>query len=145
MLKFWQNPEFVRHLRSELRRTRALSVLAVLLVLWILLALGCWAERDSEMQRIRSYSDASGRPTAAELQLMEQRNPIETAQLYYRFLMMGQAGILSFWVLFACAQSVSAERERKTWDFQRTTRLSAAELLIEIGRASCRERVSSPV
>jgi ABC-2 type transport system permease protein len=130
MLKFWQNPEFVRHLRSELRRTRALSVLAVLVVLWILLGLGCWAERDSEMQRLNSYADAAGHPTAAELESIEQRNPIETARLYYRILMMAQAGILSFWVLFACAQSVSAERERKTWDFQRTTRLSASELLI---------------
>jgi hypothetical protein len=36
---------------------------------------------------------------------------------------------LTFWSLFSCAQSVSGERERKTWDFQRATRLSAGELL----------------
>jgi ABC-type transport system involved in multi-copper enzyme maturation permease subunit len=130
MLKFWQNPEFVRHLRSELRRTRALSVLAVLVVLWILVGLGCWAQRDSEMQRARRYTDASGHPTSAELEVMEQRNPTEFWLLYYRTLMSGQVGILTFWVLFSCAQSVSGERERKTWDFQRTTRLSPVELLI---------------
>jgi len=126
MLKFWQNPEFVRHLRSELRRTRALSVLAVVVVLCILVGLGCWAQRDGLISNARASAQASGHPTPAELELMEQRNPIEFWRLYYHALMMGQVGILSFWVLFACAQSVSAERERKTWDFQRTTRLPPA-------------------
>ena len=129
MLKFWQNPEFVRHLRSELRRTRSLSVLAVVVVLCILVGLGCWAQRDNVIAKARASAQASGQPTAAELEFMEQRNPIEFWRLYYRTLMMGQVGILSFWVLFACAQSVSQERERKTWDFQRTTRLSPSELL----------------
>ncbi|HSS95754.1 MAG TPA: ABC transporter permease [Terriglobales bacterium] len=130
MLKFWQNPEFVRHLRSELRRTRALSVLAVIIVLCILAGLGCWAQRDNFMSNVRASARDTGHPTPAQLELMEQRNPVEFWQLYYRTLMTGQLGILSFWVLFACAQSVSGERERKTWDFQRTTRLSPTELLI---------------
>jgi ABC-type transport system involved in multi-copper enzyme maturation permease subunit len=130
MLKFWQNPEFVRHCRSELRRTRALSVLAVVIVLCVLVGLGCWAQRDSEMHRIRNMAELSGHPTPSELEVMEQRNPIEFWHLYFRTLMMGQVGVLTFWVLFSCAQSVSGERERKTWDFQRTTRLSPAELLI---------------
>jgi ABC-type transport system involved in multi-copper enzyme maturation permease subunit len=130
MLKFWQNPEFVRHLRSELRRARALSVFAVLVVLWILVGLGCWAQRNSEMERARQSAAESGQPTATELAAMEQRNPSEFWLLYYRTLMTGQVGVLTFWVLFVCAQSVSGERERKTWDFQRTTRLSPAELLI---------------
>jgi hypothetical protein len=130
MLKFWQNPEFVRHLRSELRRTRALSVLAVVIVLCVLVGLGCWAQRDNYMANVRLSSRETGSPTPAQLELLEQRNPIEFWQLYYRALMTGQLGILSFWVLFACAQSVSGERERKTWDFQRTTRLAPAELLI---------------
>ncbi len=43
--------------------------------------------------------------------------------------MYAQLGILTFWSLFACAQSISGERERKTWDFQRATSLSAGELL----------------
>ena len=30
--------------------------------------------------------------------------------------------------LVMCAQSVSGERDRKTWDFQRTTSLTTAEL-----------------
>ena len=130
MLKFWKNPEFVRHCRSELRRSRALTVLAVVVVLWILVGLGCWAERTHEMERARSSSEQTGRPTATQLADMEERNPAEFWLLYYRSLMIGQVGLLTFWVLFACAQSVSGERERKTWDFQRTTRLSSSELLI---------------
>jgi hypothetical protein len=41
-----------------------------------------------------------------------------------------QLGVVAFWSLFACAQSISGERERKTWDFQRTTRLTPGELLV---------------
>jgi hypothetical protein len=48
---------------------------------------------------------------------------------FYRILMYAQLGILTFWSLLSCAQSISGERERKTWDFQRATRLSAGELL----------------
>jgi len=129
MLKFWQNPEFVRHVRSELRRTRTLSVLAVVAVLWILIGLGAWAGHNAEIERIHRYS-VDGHPTQAEMDRMEQQSTVEFWRLYYRTLMMGQVGILTFWVLFACAQSVSGERERKTWDFQRTTRLSPGELLI---------------
>ena len=40
------------------------------------------------------------------------------------------AGLVSFWSLVMCAQSVSSERDRKTWDFQRTTSLTTAELAI---------------
>jgi hypothetical protein len=39
-------------------------------------------------------------------------------------------GILTFWSLLCCAQSVSGERERKTWDFQRAARLTPQELLV---------------
>jgi len=130
MLKFWQNPEFVRHYRSELRRSRALTVLAVVVVLWILVGMGCWAERANEMERARSSAQQTGHPTAAQLAHLEERNSVEFWLLYYRSLTLGQVGLLTFWVLFACAQSVSGERERKTWDFQRTTRLSSSELLV---------------
>jgi hypothetical protein len=44
--------------------------------------------------------------------------------------MYAQLAILTFWSLLSCAQSISGERERKTWDFQRATRLSPAEFLI---------------
>jgi ABC-type Na+ efflux pump permease subunit len=40
------------------------------------------------------------------------------------------AGLVTFWSLMMCAQSVSGERDRKTWDFQRTTSLTSAELAI---------------
>jgi hypothetical protein len=50
--------------------------------------------------------------------------------LFYRMLIFIQAGVLTFWSLLASAQSISGERERKTWDFQRTTRLTSAELLV---------------
>ena len=48
----------------------------------------------------------------------------------YRWLMLMQIAVLGFWSLLACAQAVSRERDRGTWDFQRTTRLTSAELLL---------------
>jgi hypothetical protein len=43
MLRFWRNPEFVRHRRSELRPTRALAVALVVLAVCLLVGLACWA------------------------------------------------------------------------------------------------------
>jgi len=60
---------------------------------------------------------------------MDRQTPMVVWFDFYRILMFAQLGILTFWSLFSCAQSISSERERKTWDFQRATRLSAGELL----------------
>jgi hypothetical protein len=52
------------------------------------------------------------------------------AQKSYFPLMLMQFGILTFWSLLSCTQGISRERERNTWDFQRTTRLTPSELLL---------------
>jgi hypothetical protein len=130
MLRFWQNPEFVRHRRSELRQARALTVVAVVIVVCVLVGLACWGSRESAMEAARTSSAEYGRPSAAKLAEMERQNPVEFWHLFYRSLMWIQAGILTFWSLLSCAQAVSGERERKTWDFQRTTRMTPLELLV---------------
>src|SRR5258708_16792943 len=61
---------------------------------------------------------------------MDRQSPIIVWFNFYRILMYAQLGILTFWSLLCCAQSISGERERKTWDFQRATRLSPQELLV---------------
>jgi len=129
MLNFWNNPEFTRHRRAELRRSRAIGTALVVAVLCILVGLACWAEHDSQMQNAHRYADYN-HATAEQIQAMEQRGLIDFWFLFYRSLIYGQAGVHTFWVLFSCAQSVSGERERKTWDFQRTTRLQPSELLV---------------
>ena len=130
ILRFWSNPEFVRHRRSELRQTRALAVLVLVIVIGFLVGLSCWISRQNTLedaQRLAAQFDGHWNERLAELQ---RRNSAEFWQLFYRVLILIQTGILTFWSLLSCAQSISGERERKTWDFQRITRLSAAEMLI---------------
>jgi len=129
MIRIWKNPELVRHLRAELRTTRALTIAAVVLVIALLIWLGCWGSRASEMEALRRASAQFGRPSAERLAEMERQSPMEVWFDFYRIFMYAQLGILTFWSLFSCAQSISGERERKTWDFQRATRLTAWELL----------------
>jgi hypothetical protein len=128
MMPIWKNPEFVRHLRAELRTTRAITVAAVVVAIAVLIWLGCWGSRASEMAIIR-YQAPHINLSAERLAGMERQTPLIVWFGFYRFLMYAQLGILTFWSLFSCAQSISGERERKTWDFQRATRLSAGELL----------------
>jgi len=115
MLRFWNNPEFVRHRRSELRPVRAITAAAVVGVMCVLLWLSCWSFEQGMMEHG---------------QLAEQNFSRSTWLLFYRWLVGLQGMALTFWVLLSCAQSVSGERDRKTWEFQRTTRLTAAELMI---------------
>jgi hypothetical protein len=127
----WANPEFVRHRRAELRPVRAITVLVVVLVLCALLGLTCWSFQQAELVRTQANADAFG--TAGwkhQLELAQRGFAQYTWLLFYRWLIAIQGVALTFWTLFSCAQSVSGERDRKTWDFQRTTRLTPAEILI---------------
>ena len=141
MLKFWRNPEFVRHLRSELRPTRAVTVAGVVLLICVLIGLACWSEQESELRMAQSYAAWA----AKNAQGVTQKSPEEWAKraeylkenllrltwlLFCRWLLGIQAALIPLWSLFMCAQSVSGEREHKTWDFQRTTSLTSAELAI---------------
>jgi len=129
LLMFWKNPEFLRHRRSELRTGRAITVLAVVFVICALIWLGNWGSEQNQI--------ASNHYRAQQFPL----SPEKLAQLdtqasnslwsdFYQILITFQIAVLTFWTLLCCAQSVSGERERKTWDFQRATSLTPAEFLI---------------
>jgi len=128
---FWSNPEFVRHRRAELRPARAITVGVVVVVLCVLVGLACWSYQQSLLENaqrgMESYATEAWKRRVEYLQANFGRR---TWLLIYRWLVGLQAVALTFWTLFSCAQSVSGERDRKTWDFQRTTRLSPAEILI---------------
>ncbi len=147
LFQFWKNPEFIRHRRSELRPSRATAVGLVVLMVCVLTILACWANEKSR----RSYTSQSivivEQPApGGDLQQSPQSNSrtihesspqaipdtisINTSRNAYRGLLLMQFGVLTFWSLLSCTQAVSRERERGTWDFQRTTRLTSAELLI---------------
>ena len=130
MLRFWQNPEFARHRRAELRSTRALAVLFVVAVVCVLIGLGSWASYQNELAAMQRAIVQFHGPWAERLQDIEQHPFREVAIRFYRVLMLLQGGVLTFWSLLACAQSVSRERENKTWDFQRATRLTPAQLAV---------------
>src|SRR4029077_20126442 len=61
---------------------------------------------------------------------MREHTAQHTWMLIAQWMFGLQAGLVGFWSLMMCAQSVSGERDRKTWDFQRTTSLTSAELAI---------------
>lgn len=125
----WKNPEFVRHLRAELRLTRTITVGAVVATICLLIYLGCLGSFEAEMAAKRRASKEFGNPKAEEIVRLEQGGPARVASSFFDAVMCIQLGVLTFWSLFSCAQSISGERERKTWDFQRATRLKSRELL----------------
>ena len=126
--KFWQNPEFIRHCRSELRRSRMIAVALVLGMVCALTILASWAEEKSRLAG--PMYDFSIRMPNGEFRHFAQSITAATALDAYRGLLLMQFVALTFWSLLSCVQGISRERERNTWDFQRTTRLKPAELLI---------------
>ena len=118
--KFWQNPEFIRHCRSELRRSRMTTVALVVLFVCGLTILASWAAETSMRHSFGTPVDYSSGPSISAA----------TARRSYSPLMFLQFGVLTFWSLLSCTQGISRERERNTWDFQRTTRLAPSELLV---------------
>jgi hypothetical protein len=129
-MRFWNNPEFVRHLRAELRTNRTIVVAAVTIAICVLIWIGCWGSRQTDMAMWHRQGLQFGNPTPARMAEMERESPMIVSRSLYWTLMYGQLGVLTFWSLFSCALSISGERERKTWDFQRATCLSPSELLI---------------
>jgi hypothetical protein len=104
VLRFWRNPLLILHVRSELRPARAAAAAAVTLVVCILIGMGCWSADNGHAQGFFRH--------------------------FYGWLVACQFVALSAWSAGTCGQAVSREREMKTFDFLRTTRLSAAELLV---------------
>jgi hypothetical protein len=150
VLKFWQNPEFIRHCRSELRKSRMTTVALVVLFVCGLTILACWATVKAEMTYhsetvtlvqpqahfnapARGSNEVSEGDYEATRKVSQHAEPTVaavTAQKSYFPLMLMQFGVLTFWSLLSCTQGISRERERNTWDFQRTTRLAPSELLV---------------
>jgi len=104
MLHFWRNPEFVRHLRADLRPARALTAATLAVIVSTLVGLYSWA---------LNRPDTSG----------FLRN-------FHGTLVTLQYVVLGVWCATSCGQAISREREVKTYDFLRTTRLTAAELMV---------------
>ena len=131
MTAIWKNPEFVRHVRANLRRTRALAVAATVIAICLLIWLGCWGSKQSELAALRHAVKMEHFHWSPEkLAQLEQDAPAEVWLTFYKFMMYAQLGVLTFWSLLSCAQSISGERERRTWDFQRATRLTPGEILV---------------
>jgi len=104
VLRFWRNPELVRHVRAELRAARALTAAVIVIVVCALVGLACWSA--------------------------ERHNPRDFFRLFYAWLTGMQYVFLGFWCASACGQGIARERELKTYDFLRTTRLSSGELMV---------------
>ncbi len=102
-MKFWENPEFVRHLRADLRGPRAITMGSLTLIICALFGLSCWGSTE---------------------------NLNEFFKLFHYWLVGIQFTVLGFWCASACGQAISRERDLKTFDFLRTTRLTAGELAI---------------
>jgi hypothetical protein len=129
-VRFWLNPEFVRHRRSELRPRRALTVLVMVIVICLLVGLACWSSQENTLAEIRRLAAQFDGRWSQRLAEMERQHLVRFWFVFYRALIFIQAGVLTFWSLLSGAQSISGERERKTWDFQRTTRLTPVEVMV---------------
>ncbi len=138
-LLFWNNPEFVRHRRAELRTTRAVTFAAIVLVICLLIWLGCWITRADELAAYHRQAAQFGQPSAASLVQMHRENMAKVWALFFGAMLFAQLAILTFWSLLCCSQSVSGERERKTWDFQRATSLKPQQLLVGTSLRFCRQ------
>jgi len=131
VMKIWSNPEFVRHRRAELRPVRAITVGALVLVVCALVGLACWSSERESWRACGRASEFYGTEVWKQRWRRRSRGlSAKTWMLFYKWLIGMQGAALTFWTLFSCAQSISGERDRKTWDFQRVTRLTPAEILI---------------
>lgn len=104
-MSFWRNPEFVRYVRAELRPARVLSSAVLALVICSLVGLSAWGSTDRNATR-------------------------EFFKDFYLWVMGIQYVVLIFWCATACGHAIARERELKTYDFLRTTRLTAWELIV---------------
>jgi hypothetical protein len=96
-----------------------------------LIGLACWSSQQHQLLNLQQAAEQYGTDAWKDrLNVLQDNFVRQTSLVFFRWLVGLQAIALTFWTLFSCAQSVSGERDRKTWDFQRTTRLTSAEILI---------------
>jgi hypothetical protein len=105
-LAFWNNPEFIRYRRAELRPARMgyTALLVHVVAALVFLAI---------------YSASSDTDTVQKI-----------AQIFYGTMMWATSLLLLFWTLGACVSAIASERQNRTFDFWRTTSLSPSELLV---------------
>ena len=103
----WRNPEFVRHVRSDLRPARMAAIAGVSVLICFLVILMYY------------------RPTGPA----GLSQPFESRMILYTILVAIQSAVLCLWSFSSCSQAVASERTLKTFDFIRTTRLTSFELL----------------
>jgi hypothetical protein len=97
----------------------------------VLIGLACWSLQQHQLLNLQQAAEEYGTDTWKQrLDVLQQNFVRQTSLMFFRWLVGLQGVALTFWTLFSCAQSVSGERDRKTWDFQRTTRLTSAEILM---------------
>jgi len=111
MVSLARNPEFVRHLRAEMRPPRMLLSGGLALLICFL------------MQQGHSQWVAGAYP-------MNVPNPLPVTQTLYFWTLCVIAVVLPLWCLSSCLQAIAAERQMKTYDFVRTTRLNSLELML---------------
>ncbi len=104
MFRFWRNPLLILHVRSSLRPARALMAAALSLIVSGLIAMGCWSANSGNVQEFWAH--------------------------FYGYLLGAQFGLLAVWSASMCGQVVAQERQLKTFDFLKTTRLTAMEIMI---------------
>ena len=104
MLAFWRNAEFVRHARAELRPVRLATAGALAVIVPLLIGTAVYGDR-------RAYDQ-------------------EFWNTLFKVLLGIQTAVLTLWATLAGMQSIASERQQRTYDFVRTTRLTAAELLV---------------
>ena len=104
----WKNPELIRHLRRELRPVRLGIAVGLPVVLCVLVML-VMREGERDAHRVIHWDE------------------------YWRDLYIGllivQGLVLAIWCTSTCGQAISSERQLRTFDFLRTTRLDSGELL----------------
>jgi ABC-type transport system involved in multi-copper enzyme maturation permease subunit len=104
VLRFWRNPLLILHVRSDLRPARAATAAAVTLVVCTLLGMACWSADHGHARDF--FRD------------------------FYAWLVGAQFVMLGVWSAGTCGQAVARERELKTFDFLKTTRLTSAEIMV---------------
>ena len=104
MLRFWRNPLLLLHVRSDLRPARAVMAVGIALIVCVLIGVGCWSGNSDNV-------------------------PVFWSE-FYGSLLAAQFAFLAVWSASMCGQAVAQERQMKTFDFLKTTRLTSAEIMV---------------
>jgi hypothetical protein len=105
------------------------AVALVIAIVCTLTILGSWAA-EKAIYAGPQYDFSVRMPSREFQHLTTPPLAVASAIEAYRWLLLMQFVALTFWSLLSCVQGISRERERGTWDFQRTTRLAPSELMI---------------